>query len=141
MTQPAITRAYLGVDPATATPGDWRRAGERFGRPLGVPSVLPDGTVRQPFERVVIELPVGGEAARLVPPGQLAVRVGLVPERARHLEPVPGLPARTPPTAVQPGPLLRLLAALLGLLALAGAAAVAVGRARTGRTPAPPPGD
>jgi len=141
MTQPAITRAYLGVDPATATPGDWRRAGERFGRPLGVPSVLPDGAVRQPFERVVIELPVGGEAARLVPLGQLAVRVGLVPERARHLEPVPGLPARTPPTAVQPGPLLRLLAALLGLLALAGAAAVAVGRARTGRAPAPPPGD
>ena len=141
MTQPAITRAYLGVDPATATPGDWRRAGERFGRPLGVPSVLPDGAVRQPFERVVIELPVGGGPARLVPLGQLAVRVGLVPERPRRLEPVPGLPARTPPTAVEPGPFLRLLAGGLGLLALAGAAAVAAGRARTGRRPGLPPGD
>jgi len=141
MTQPAITRAYLGVDLASATPGDWRRAGERFGRPLGLPSVLPDGAVRQPFERVVIELPMGGGPARLVPLGRLAVRVGLVPERARRLEPVPGLPARTPPTAVEPGPFLRLLAALLGLLALAGAAAVAAGRARTGRRPGLPPGD
>jgi hypothetical protein len=139
LTQPPITRAYLGVDPATATPDDWRRAAERFGRPLGVPSVLPDGAVRQPFERVVIELPPGGGAARLVPLGQLAVRVGLVPERPRRLEPVPGLPARTPPTAVDPAPLLRMLAALPGLLALAAAAAV-TGRARTGR-PAPPPGD
>jgi hypothetical protein len=140
MTQPPITRAYLGVDPASAAPADWRRAGERFGRPLGVPSVLPDGAVRQPFERVVIELPPGGGPARLVPLGQLAVRVGLVPERARRLEPVPGLPARTPPTAVDPGPFLRLLGGGLGLLALAAAAAAVAGRARAGR-PAPPPGD
>jgi hypothetical protein len=141
MTQPAITRAYLGVDPAAASPSEWRRAGERFGRPLGVPKVLPDGTVRQPFERVVIELPMGGGPARLVPLGQLAVRVGLVPERARRLEPVPGLPARTAPTAVEPGPFLWLLAGGLGLLALAGAAGVAAGRARAGRRPGPPPGD
>jgi hypothetical protein len=140
LTQPPIARAYLGADPATATPGDWRRAGERFGRPLGVPSVLPDGAVRQPFERVVIELPPGGGPARLVPLGQLAVRVGLVPERARRPEPVPGLPAVTPPGAVDPGPFLRLLASGLGLLALAAAGAVAAGRARAGR-PAPPPGD
>jgi hypothetical protein len=141
MTQPAIARAYLGVDPAAASPGEWRRAGERFGRPLGVPKVLPDGTVRQPFERVVIELPMGGGPARLVPLGQLAVRVGLVPERARRPEPVPGLAARTAPTAVDPEPLLWMLAALPGLLALAGAAGVAVGRARAGRRPVPPPGD
>jgi hypothetical protein len=141
MTQPAIARAYLGMDPAAASPSEWRRAGERFGRPLGVPKVLPDGTVRQPFERVVIELPMGGGPARLVPLGQLAVRVGLVPERARRLEPVPGLPARTAATAVEPGPFLGLLAGGLGLLALAGAAGVAAGRARAGRRPGPPPGD
>jgi hypothetical protein len=140
LTQPPIARAYLDVDPATATPGDWRRAGERFGRPLGVPSVLPDGAVRQLFERAVIELPPGGGPARLVPLGQLAVRVGLVPERARGLEPVPGLPAPAPPTAVDAGPFRRLLAGGLGLLALAAAGAVAAGRARAGR-PAPPPGD
>jgi hypothetical protein len=37
--------------------GGHRLAAERFGRPLGVPTVLPDGAVRQPFERVVFELP------------------------------------------------------------------------------------
>jgi hypothetical protein len=139
LTQPPIARLYLGMDPEAAAPTDWRRAAERFGRPLGVPSVLPDGAVRQPFERVVIELPPGGGPARLVPLGQLAVRLGLVPERALLPEPVPGLPARAPPAAVDPGPFLRLLAGGLGVLALA-AAAVAAGRARTGR-PAPPPGD
>jgi hypothetical protein len=56
-----------------------------------------------------------------MPLGRLAVRVGLVPERALRLEPVPGLPTRTLPTAVDPGPFLWLLAGGLGLLALAGA--------------------
>jgi hypothetical protein len=142
MTQPAIARLYLGVDAATASSGDWRRAAERFGRPLGVPKVMPDGTVRQPFERVVVELPEGGGPARLVPLGRLAVRVGLIPDGARRLEPVPGLPGRTVPVAVDPGPLLGWLAAGVGLLALAGAAGVAAragpaGRVRSG----PPPGD
>jgi hypothetical protein len=140
MTEPAIARAYLGTDPATASSGGWRRAGERFGRPLGVPRVLSDGAVRQPFERVVIELPAAGGPARLVPLGQLAVRVGLVPERARRLQPVPGLPARTAPTAVDPRPFLWRVAAGLGLLALAGAAGVAAGRTRAGRRPGAPPG-
>jgi hypothetical protein len=141
MTEPAIARAYLSMDPATASAGDWRRAGERFGRPLGVARVLSDGAVRQPFERVVIELPAGGGPARLVPLGQLAVRVGLVPERARRLEPVPGLPARTAPTTVAPGPFLWLVAAGLGLLALVAAAGVAAGRTRAGRRPGAPTGD
>ena len=141
MTEPAIARAYLGTDPATASAGDWRRAGERFGRPLGVARVLSDGAVRQPFERVVIELPAAGGPARLVPLGQLAVRVGLVPERARRLEPVPGLPARTAPTAVDPGPFLWLVAAGLALLALAAAAGVAAGRTRAARRPGAPTGD
>jgi hypothetical protein len=133
MTEPAITRAYLGMDPATASQGDWRRAGERFGRPLGVAKVLPDGAVRQPFEHVVIELPAAGGPARLAPLGQLAVRLGLVPEPARRPEPVPGLPARTAPTAVDPGPFLWPLAGGLGLLALAGAVRLVAGRALTGR--------
>jgi hypothetical protein len=133
MTEPAITRAYLGMDPATASQGDWRRAGERFGRPLGVAKVLPDGAVRQPFERVVIELPAAGGPARLAPLGQLAVRLGLVPEPARRLEPVPGLPARPAPTVVDPGPFLWLLAGGLGLLALAGPARAVAGRAVASR--------
>jgi hypothetical protein len=38
MTQPAIARFYLGVDAAAASPSDWRRASERFGRPVGLPA-------------------------------------------------------------------------------------------------------
>jgi hypothetical protein len=41
-----IVRAYLGTDPATASAADRRRARTRFGRPLGLPQVMPDGAVR-----------------------------------------------------------------------------------------------
>jgi hypothetical protein len=120
MTQPAIARFYLGVDAAAASPSDWRRAGERFGRPVGLPKVLRGGTVRQPFERAVLELAADGSSVRLMSLGQLAVRAGLVPEGARRLEPVPGLPARPASTAAEQGPFLWLLAAGLGLLGLGG---------------------
>jgi hypothetical protein len=103
-----------------APPSDWRRAGERFGRPVGLPKVLRGGTVRQPFERAVLELAADGSSVRLMSLGQLAVRAGLVPEGARRLEPVPGLPARPASTAAEQGPFLWLLAAGLGLLGLGG---------------------
>jgi hypothetical protein len=137
MAQPAIARFYLGTDAAAASAAAWRRAAERFGRPLGLPQVLADGTVRQPFERAVIELPAAGGAARPMALGQLAVRVGLVPEQARRLEPVPGLPPRPAPAAADPGPLLLLLAAGIGLLALGGTAATAVRRDGPGRRARP----
>jgi len=125
----AITRVYLGTDPAGASPDDWRRATDRFGRPLGMPRVMRDGAVRQPFERVVIELPADGGPARLAPLGQLALRLGVVvPQQARRPEPVPGLPAREPPTRAEPGPFLRLLAAGIGLLALGAAVGALAGR-------------
>jgi hypothetical protein len=54
-----IARAYLGTDPATASAADRRRARTRFGRPLGLPQVMPDGAVRQTFERVVLPLAAG----------------------------------------------------------------------------------
>jgi hypothetical protein len=125
----AIARVYLGTDPAGASPDDWRRATDRFGRPLGMPRVMRDGAVRQPFERVVIELPADGGPARLAPLGQLALRLGVVvPQQARRPEPVPGLPARAPPTRAEPGPFLRLLAAGIGLLALGAAVGALAGR-------------
>jgi hypothetical protein len=144
-----IARAYLGTDPATATPEDFRRARERFGRPLGMPQMMPDGAVRQPFERVVLELPADGGPARPAALGRLAVRLGLVPRQAMRLEPVPGLPPRPAETRLDTGPLLRPLGALLALLLLAaGAGAVAARRPRTatdraalgGRRAAGPPG-
>jgi hypothetical protein len=117
-----IARAYLGTGPAAATPEDWRRARERFGRPLGTPQTMPDGAVRQPFERAVLELPADGGPVRPAALGRLAVRLGLVPKQAMRLEPVPGLPARPAETRLDTGPLLRPLGLVLGLLALAAAA-------------------
>ena len=126
-----IARAYLGTDPASASAEDFRRARDR-GRPLGVPQTMPDGAMRQPFERAVLELPADGGPARPAALGRLAVRLGLVPKQAMRLEPVPGLPApgRDP---ARPGPLLRLIGGGLVLLALAAAAgAVVARRSRTG---------
>ncbi|HEV8425637.1 MAG TPA: hypothetical protein VGS14_10670 [Actinomycetes bacterium] len=136
-----IARAYLGTDPAAASADDWRRARDRFGRPLGTPQVMPDGAVRQPFERVVFELPADGGPPRLAALGRLAVRLGLVPRQARQLEPVPGLPSRRADTRIEPGPLLRLVAVGLGLLALGtGVGALAAWRGRQTRTGEVAPG-
>jgi hypothetical protein len=128
-----IARAYLGTDPASASAEDFRRARDRFGRPLGVAQMMPDGAMRQPFERAVLELPAGGGPARPAALGRLAVRLGLVPKQAMRLEPVPGLPAPPAETRLDPAPLLRLIGVGLVLLALAaGAGAVVARRSRTG---------
>jgi hypothetical protein len=126
-----IAREYLGTDPGTASAVDWRRARARFGRPLGLPQVMPDGAVRQTFERVVLELPADGGPARPAALGRLAVRLGLVPRQAMRLEPVPGLPARPSETRLDTGPLLRLVGGALALLVLAaGVGVVAAWRSR-----------
>ena len=124
----AIAREYLGTDPASASAADWRRARARFGRPLGLPQVMPDGAVRQTFERVVLELPADGGPARPAALGRLAVRLGLVPKQAMRPEPVPGLPASPAETRLDTGPLLRLVGGGLLLLALAAGAGLAVAR-------------
>jgi hypothetical protein len=130
-----IARAYLGTDPASASDDDWRRARDRFGRPLGLSQTMPDGAVRQPFERVVLELPADGGPPRPAALGRLAVRLGLVPRQATRLEPVPGLPARPAETRLEGGRLLRPLGGGLGLLALAAAAGTLVAfRTRTAKT-------
>jgi hypothetical protein len=127
-----IARLYLDTDPATATPGDFRRARQRFGRPLGTPQTMPDGAVRQPFEQAVLELPADGGPARPAALGRLAVRLGLVPRQAMRPEPVPGLPVSPPERRLDTGPLLRLTGAGLALLALAAVAgAVAARRSRS----------
>jgi hypothetical protein len=128
-----IARAYLGTDPASASAEDFRRARDRFGRPLGVPQVMPDGAMRQPFERAVLELPADGGPARPAALGRLAVRLGLVPKQAMRPEPVPGLPAPPAETRLDPAPLLRMIGVGLVLLALvAGAGAVVAWRSRSG---------
>jgi hypothetical protein len=129
-----IARAYLGTSPGSASAEDWRRARERFGRPLGRAQTMPDGAVRQPFERAVLELPAGGGPVRPAALGRLAVRLGLVPGQAMRLEPVPGLPARPAEVRLDPSPLLRPLGVALALLAVAAATgAVAARRSRSDR--------
>jgi hypothetical protein len=96
--------------------------------------VMPDGAVRQPFERVVLELPADGGPARPAALGRLAVRLGLVPRQAMRPEPVPGLPASPAETRLDPAPLLRLVGGAVALLVLAaGVGAVAARRPRTDR--------
>jgi hypothetical protein len=135
-----IARAYLGTSPGSASAEDWRRARERFGRPLGRAQTMPDGAVRQPFERAVLELPADGGPVRPAALGRLAVRLGLVPRQAMRPEPVPGLPARPAEVRLDPSPLLRPLGVALALLAVAAAAGVVAarrtrgGRAETTRT-------
>jgi hypothetical protein len=127
-----IARFYLGTDPATATASDFRRARDRFGRPLGTPQTMPDGAVRQPFEQAVLELPADGGPARPAALGRLAVRLGLVPRQAMRPEPVPGLPVPPPARRLDAAPLLRLTGAGLVLLSLAAVAgAVAARRSRS----------
>jgi hypothetical protein len=93
---------------------------------------MPDGAVRQPFERAVLELPADGGPARPAALGRLAVRLGLVPRQAMRPEPVPGLPVPPAETRLDTAPLLWTSGAGLGLLALAAAAgAVLVRRSRT----------
>jgi hypothetical protein len=121
-----VARAYLGTDPATASATHWRQAQARFGRPLGLPQVMPDGAVRQTFERAVLELPADGGPARPAAIGRLAVRLGLVPKQAMRLEPVPDLPAPPAQTRLDSAPLLRLVGGGLALVALAAAAGVVV---------------
>jgi hypothetical protein len=123
-----IARAYLGTDPATASATNWQQARDRFGRPLGLPQVMPDGAVRQTFERVVLELPADGGPARPAALGRLALRLGLVPKQAMRLEPEPGLPTPPAETRLDTGPLLRLAGGGLALLVLAAGAGVVVAR-------------
>jgi hypothetical protein len=131
-----IARAYLGTSPGSASAEDWRRARERFGRPLGRAQTMPDGAVRQPFERAVLELPADGGPVRPAALGRLAVHLGLVPKQAMRPEPVPGLPARPAEVRLDPSPLLRPLGIALALLAVAAAAgAVAARRSRSRAEP------
>ncbi|HJW61805.1 MAG TPA: hypothetical protein VJ931_19400, partial [Actinomycetota bacterium] len=127
-----IASFYLGTDPASASAEDFRRARDRVGRPLGLPQMMPDGAVRQPFERAVLELPADGGPTRPAALGRLAVRLGLVPSQAMRPEPVPGLPAAPAETRLDPVSLLRLVGGLTVLLVLVAAAgAVVAWRSRT----------
>jgi hypothetical protein len=93
---------------------------------------MPDGQVRQAFESVILEHPVGRQDVSFAPVGSLAIAAGLVspPAEARAPQPPHPLPADQGP--VEPstiGPFVPSLAVAVGLLLLAlgaGAAAAPV---------------
>jgi O-antigen/teichoic acid export membrane protein/4-amino-4-deoxy-L-arabinose transferase-like glycosyltransferase len=121
LTDPDLTAFYLGSGSA-ADPDVRAEAQRRLGRPLGPPATMPDGQVRQAFESVVLQHPVGGHEVTFAPVGSLAVAAGVVapPPQARAPEPPPPLPVDQGP--VEPstiGPFVPSLAVAVGLLLLA----------------------
>ena len=131
LTDPDITAFYLGSASA-ADPDARAEAQRRFGRPLGPAETMPDGQVRQAFESVILEHPVGRQDVSFAPVGSLAIAAGVVnpPAGARAPQPPHPLPADQGP--VEPstiGPFVPSLAVAVGLLLLAlgaGAAAAPV---------------
>jgi hypothetical protein len=135
-----IARTYLGVAPAQATASDVARAVDHFGAPLGPALTMPDGAVRQAFEKVVYERPVASpDAVRLAPAGRaLDEALHLVPASAAEPQAPPPLPVTTPvrrPSAVTP-----FLWSLAGLvLAYLTVVGISAGLRRRGRATGAPP--
>ncbi len=115
LTDPAITAAYLrGGDPAQA------RA--RLGDPVGPPTPMPDGAVRQAFAGGVLEHATGARDVRLAAIGPLVRQAKLLTPAAAAADPAaaPPLPIDydvTEPTTVRPF-VIALLAGLALYLAL-----------------------
>lgn len=128
LTDPALTAAYLGGE--EASPSALAAARQRLGAPLGPPTEMPDGVVRQAFAGGVLERPADGGETRLAPVGQLALDAGLVrpPAPAQLAEPPPPLPAgdseQPQPSDVQP--FVRSLGVLLSLFVGLSASGTAV---------------
>lgn len=139
LTDPRIARFYLGVPEETTDPVLWQAAEGRYGSPVSRPQQSANGTVRQAFERVVIEVDRDGQA-RLAPIGLVAVQARLVPAEALRPQPVPDLPAPRPAEGPGTGPpdrLLAYLAAALGAWVLLAAALLVGHRLRAGRRTSP----
>ncbi|OJY39073.1 hypothetical protein [Pseudonocardia sp. 73-21] len=115
LTDPAITAAYLRG-------GDAAAARARLGDPVGPPTPMPDGQVRQAFAGGVLEHPAGADGVRLAAIGTLARDAGLItpPAAAAGPQAAPPLDADIQPgqpTSVRPF-VVALLAGLALYLAL-----------------------
>jgi len=107
LTNPAITRAYLGG--AANTGQAYAAAVQRYGQPLGPPSVQHNGTVSQPFADVVLETAPGQAGVHAVAITQVALEAGLLRasafDRAPQAGPAlpnPDSPGPSQPTSVEP---------------------------------------
>ena len=98
LTDPDITAFYLGSASA-ADPDVRAEAQRRFGRALGPAETMPDGQVRQAFESVILEHPVGRQDVSFAPVGSLAIAAGWSARRPGHAH--PSLHTRSPPTRVR----------------------------------------
>jgi hypothetical protein len=111
LTDKAIADAYLRG-------GDRAQAGVRLGDPIGPPTTMPDGYVRQAFAGGVLEHPTGSDAVRLAAIAPLVLKAGLVTPDTAAASPLaaPPLPADVEPG--QPTTVRPFVAALLAGLAL-----------------------
>jgi hypothetical protein len=106
LTDPAIAAAYLG-SPAPGTSAGLRRARALLGDPLGPPTRMPDGYVRQPFAGAVLEHSADSAEVRMAPLGRMALDAHLLLPTTRAA--TPAVPPRLTvgssppqPTTVKP---------------------------------------
>ena len=111
LTDPAITAAYLRG-------GDAVQARARLGDPVGPPTTMPDGTVRQAFAGGVLEHATGAAAVRLAAIGPLVRQANLVTPSAAAANPVAAPPLATDYDVTQPTTVRPFVLALLAGLAL-----------------------
>ena len=132
LTNPAITHAYL--DAHQDSPGAYAAAVQRYGEPLGPPSVQRGGEISQAFADVILQVPARGGTvhAATVTPEALAAGVLRIPASARDPQPAPPLPNTpsppTPPSSAEP-----FVLTLAAVLLLCGAVVVMLAGRRPSR--------
>jgi O-antigen/teichoic acid export membrane protein len=78
LTDPPIAAAYLGTAGPGSAPGPIGRARDLLGDPIGPPTLMPDGWIRQAFAGAVLERASSSTDVRFASLGPLAIRAGLV---------------------------------------------------------------
>jgi O-antigen/teichoic acid export membrane protein len=137
LTNAAIAHAYLDGD--VDSPAGYAAAVRRYGAPLGAPSALPGGGVRQAFADIVLEAPGRGGSvhAATVTPAALAAGVLSLPTRARDPQPPPPLPNPFPPGSAEPTSVEPFVLTLGAVLLLYGCAVATLVRRQRRRQRAP----
>lgn len=131
LTDPPIATAYL----ATRDPGSVGRARDVFGDPVGPPTLMPDGWVRQAFAGAVFERASSSTDVRFASLGPLAIQAGIVVPPGTAAAPVvpPSLlPEPLPPQTAPVDLFLAYLGGALGLWVVV-TALMNVRRRRRGR--------
>jgi hypothetical protein len=107
LTDPAIALAYMG-QPGESTEDRLGDGHTRYGDPVGPPTRMPDGVIRQAFTAGVLEHAATSPMVRMTPIGKLTIDADLVTPGAAAVPvappPLPADPDLGPaqPTTVKP---------------------------------------